>query len=113
MRRSDLLGNLVRTTLRAVAADAEQDVDPLAHQKVDHHLRFVRTARRAEDRAALVVNVLDHFIGQFDGGPTFGGIEALIAVANAQHAVHAVVEHQFLHEAADDVVDAGAQVRRR
>ena len=55
----DLFADLVSAALRAVAADAEQHVDPLAVEEIDHHGRILRPARTAEGRAAELVDFRD------------------------------------------------------
>ena len=57
----DFLGDRVGAALRAVAADAEQDVDARLRQKIDRVPRVVRAARRAEHRAAVMLDVADDF----------------------------------------------------
>ena len=54
----------MRAAQRAVAADREQDAHAELAQVVDHGGRVLRTARRAEDRAADVVDAAHHVGGQ-------------------------------------------------
>ena len=107
------LEQLVAAALRAVAADGEEDVhaapDQVVHGEADVH----RAARGAEHRAALLVDVVHELGRQHDRFRAAGGIQPLVAAAKAEHLLHAVGVVQFEEERADDVVQAGAQARRR
>ncbi len=103
------LGNRVGATLRAVAADGEQNVHAERFQKVHIHHRVLRPARGAQHRSAPMVNVLDHAVGQFARRFTLGRIEPLVTVTNADDGGHAVIRFQRVVQIADDVIDAGAK----
>ena len=105
----DLLIDLMRTALRAVAADAEEHVDALAMEEVDDDLRILRAARAAQGCAAQFVNLGDEGIGERNRREARGRVEAEIAVADAEHVAHAVVPRELLIDRADDVVEAGAE----
>ena len=67
---SHLFGDCMRPSLRAVAADAEENVNSAFDKKVDRHARLLRASRRAEHRAAVMMNVLDAFGSEIDRRPT-------------------------------------------
>ncbi len=65
-RRGHFLLQRLRASLRTIPADAEQHVDLLAFEKIDHDLGRLRTARTAQDRAAQIVNPFDKLRSQVD-----------------------------------------------
>ena len=76
---------------RPVAADHEQDVDPVAEQAVDHLVGILGAPGRAEHGAALGVDVVDHVRSQPDRLQAAALDETRVPVPEAQHLVDAVV----------------------
>ena len=108
-RCGDHAGDLLRAVQRAVAADHEQDVDAHLLEAVDDLLRVLAAARAAEDRAAVLVDAA-HDVGvELHDLVPVAGDEALVAVAEAEDPAHAVVARELHHQAADDVVEPGAE----
>ena len=105
----DHVGDRLRAVQRPVAADDDEDVDPELLEAVDDLLGVLAPARAAEDRAAVLVDVLDDVRRQLHHRTAVAGDEALVAVAEPDDPVHAVVAGELHHEAADDVVQAGAE----
>ena len=103
------LVEVVRAALRAIAADGEQDVhaapDEIVHRDADVH----RPARRTENRAAFLMNVVDELGGDRDRLHTARRIEPAVTAAETKHLRDAVAVVQFEEERADDVVEAGTQ----
>jgi len=93
----------------AVAADHEQDADAVGFQVVDHLRGFLRSAGRTQQCAAFVMDVRDRFRRQRHHLVAESRDEPLVAIAEAEDALHAVAARQFQHDSADDVVEAGAQ----
>ncbi len=108
-RRSISTDDVVRAAHRSVAADDHQDVDAELDEPVDDHGRVLRAARRAEDRAAALVDACDRL-----GGQRYDVVAELrdqpgVAVLEADHVAHAVVRVELEDDRADDVVEAGAE----
>ena len=103
------LVEIVRAALRAIAADGEEDVyaarDEIIHGPADVH----RSARRAEDRAALLMNAIDELRRDLHRFRAARRIESAVAAAKAEHLGDAVAVVQFEKERADDVVKARTQ----
>ena len=93
----------------AVAADHEQDADAIGFQVVDQFRGFLRSARGAQYRSALVMDVRDRFGRERQREMTIARDQPLIAVAKAEDLSHAVACPQFQHDAAHHVVEAGRQ----
>jgi hypothetical protein len=94
---------------RAVATDHEQDVDAEPLQAVDDLLRVLWPAGGAQHGAAVDVDVPNALRRQIHQLVAVGGDETLVAVAEADDAPHPVVVGQVADQAADDVVETGAQ----
>ena len=99
-------GDLHRPPERAVTADHEQRIDIHSFEAVDDLLRILPSPRRAQDRAAILVDVADHARREFDHVVGILRHEALVAVAEAVDLLHAVVKRELHDDAADHVVDA-------
>ena len=93
----------------AVAADHEQDVDGVGLEIVDHFAGILRAARRAEDGAALVMDVRHRLRGQLDRFMAEARNQAFVSITKAEDAFDAVTARELEHDAAHDVVDAGAE----
>ena len=106
---ANFLHDRVRAALRAVAAHAEKNVDPVLLQEIDHDRRRLLAAGGAEDRTALHVDVLHDLGGQCHRRQSGGFIQALVAVADAQHILDAVVVEQLVEHRPDHVVQARAK----
>ena len=99
----------MRAALRAVAPDAEEQIDALALQEIDDHGGILRPARRAQHRAALVVDPFHVFGRQQQRPRPLRRIQPLVAIADAQHGRHAVAMVELQEDRTDDVVQAGAK----
>ena len=98
-----------RATLSAVAADTENDVNPLFQKEIGHFIRVLLSARRAEDRAAIFVDSVDHLEGEWNRGETDFWNEALVAIADSDDVFYAIVEVQFKKDGTNNVVQARAK----
>lgn len=89
------LKQFVAAALGTVATDGEQDVhaapDQVVHGGADVH----RPARSAQHGAAVLVNVMDEFGGQHERLSATRRVESLIAVAEAEHVLHAIAVVQL------------------
>jgi hypothetical protein len=99
----------VGAALRPVASDAEEDVDLTLLEEVDHHGGVLASAGASQDGAAQVVDVLHEGLVEEPGLEAGLGVEALVAVADAQDAVNAVVLAELVVGGADHVVEAGRE----
>jgi hypothetical protein len=108
-----LVPDAVRALERAVAADQEQDVDPLAIEHVDGDDRVLLAARGAQDRAGDAVDALDHVLREDDRMERVPGIQRAVAVAQTEHRLHAVAVEQLEVERADDVVQPWRETAAR
>ena len=114
--RQAATGNLARnrmgSSLRAVAADAEQDVDLQTNQLVNRHVHLLATTRRPQHRPTRMVNRRHRLGRQIERRIARRG-QSTKAVANAQHALHPVVVHQLEDQRTNHVVQAGTQPAAR
>nr|WP_264198326.1 hypothetical protein [Pseudonocardia sp. ICBG601] len=78
-------------------------------EAVDDLLGVLRTARGAEEGAAVDRDVAHRLRGELDDVVAVGGDEAAVAVAEPDHPAHAVVVGQGADQAGDDVVQTRAQ----
>ncbi len=99
----------VGTALRAVAADAEQDVDALAVEEIDDCRGVLRAARAGERSAAELVDFGNVGVGDGDRREAGSGVETEISIADAQYVADAVVMGELEVDGADDIVEAGAE----
>ena len=104
-----LLTQRMRAALRAVSADAKQDVDPTGLQKVGHHGGRLAAAGTAQHGAAQLVDRFDKLLGQRDRLQAGLGIQAQIAVADTEHTLHAVILKEFIKHRANHVVQSRRQ----
>ena len=108
-----LLRHVARAAERAVAANAEEDVDVHPHERIDDDFGRLTSARTAEDRAAVLVDRV-HGVGvEQERRVAAVRVEAGVAEADAVDGLDAVVEGEDLHDALDHVVEAGTQPARR
>ena len=105
--------NVVRAARGAVAADAEQQIDVHAHQRIDHHAGVFLAARGAEDGAALLVDVVGVLVGQHDGSELAGRVQPPVAVTDAVDDRHFVLTPQRAGQELDDVVQPRAEAAGR
>jgi hypothetical protein len=107
------LVKIVRAALSAVAADGEKNVYP-ARDEILHCLAHVhRAARGAENRAALLMNVIDELRRDLHRLAAALRIEAAVTAAKAEHLGDAVAVVEFEKKRADDVVEARTQTAAR
>ena len=104
-----LLTQRMRTALRAVAAHAKQNIDPMGLQKVGHHGGRLAAARTAQHGATQFVDRFDKLLAQHDRLQTRLGIQSQIAVADTEHTTHAVVFSEFIKHRANHVVQSRRQ----
>ena len=105
----DLRRELHGTANGAVAADHEQDADAVRFEMVDDLTGILRSARRAEDGPALMMDVRDRCRRQCEGLVTEARDQSFVAVTKPENPLDAVPAHELEHDAADDVVDPGTQ----
>ena len=108
----DLHGDVVRAAAGAVAADAEQHVDVHAGQGIDDDAGVLVAPGGAENGPARLVDVIDHFGRELDGGEAVDGIQPLVAVADAVDHGNAVAVDEREREELDDLVQTGAESAR-
>ena len=107
------LEKIVPAALRAIAADGEEDVHA-ARDEVFHRAPYVhRPARRAENRAALLMNAIDELRRDLHRLDAARRIEPAVTAAKAEHLRDAVAVVQFEEERADDVVQPRTQPAAR
>src|SRR5262249_12431749 len=101
-----LLEECTGATLGAVAADGEEDIDAPADE-ILHGARLVHgTTRSAENGSGLVMNAVDHLVGEDEGRGAVFRIEALISPAEAEHFFDAIGLVHFEEERADHIVES-------
>jgi hypothetical protein len=107
------LVEIICAALRAVAAHGEEDVHPardeILHGSPDVH----RPARRAENRAALLMNAIDELRCDLHRLHAARRIEPAVTAAKAEHLGDAIAVVKFEKERADDVVESRTQTSAR
>ena len=104
-----LAGDVERAAERAIAADDEEDIDAEVVEAVEDAADILRAARGAEECAAEAVHAGDGLRREgFDRVAVFLD-EALVAVAESVDFVDAVAVIELHHEAADHIVQTGAE----
>ena len=81
----------------------------MAGQEIDHHGRILRSAGGPEDRAAIVVDVLDPVAREPYGGLAYIRVKSPVAVTYSQDFLNAVVHMQFQEHGPDHIVEPRAQ----
>jgi hypothetical protein len=109
----DLFGDVERAAQGAVAADAEQDADVEIHEPVDHLADILRPARRAENRAALLVDFGHEIRVEHERLNALLLDHALEAVAKPIDGLDLVPIRELHDQSPDHVVDAGTQPAAR
>ncbi len=104
-----LQGDGVGAAEGAVAADAEEDVEAVALERVDHHADVLMAAGESEHRAAVAMHVGDRRRVEVDGRRAEGGVEPLEAVAEPEDVAHPVLVVELEHHRAEHVVEPGAE----
>ncbi len=94
---------------RAVAPDAEEDVDVQYLEGVYHLAYVLVTARGAEEGAAREVYLADHGSRHLHHLVVILRDKPFVAVSYPQYPFYPVAVEQLVDEAADDVVDPRAQ----
>jgi len=97
----------------AVAAHAKEDVDFQKLQVVHHDLHILRPARRGQDAAADMRDVLDVVGRELDRYLAVFRIQSAQSVFDSQNIFYAVAVEQRHRHRTDDVVDAGAEASAR
>ena len=84
------LVEVVRASLCAVAADGEKDID-VARDEIVHRSRDVdRSARRTENCATFLMNIIDDLLGDLDRLDSALWVKAAVAAAETKHIAYAV-----------------------
>ena len=104
-----LLGDGMRSALCPVAAHAEEDVDVVGLEVVDHVDRVAAAARCAQHRAAHVVDVVDAIRGEHDRLEALVRVEPLVALADADDSGHTIVVGELVEARANGVVETGRE----
>jgi hypothetical protein len=103
----------VRAALRSVAAHGKKNVhvagNEILHGSTDIH----GTARRAKDRAAMLMNVINKCRRELHRLHSALRIESAVASTETEHLRDAVAVVQFEKERANDVVQARTQTATR
>jgi hypothetical protein len=107
------LVKIVRTALRAVATDGEENVNATRDQVIHRDAGTYRAARGAEDGASFLMNAIDELRRDLHRLGTFCGVEPAVTAAKAKDLGDAVAIVQFEKQRADDVVEAGAEAATR
>ena len=94
---------------RAVAADAEEDVDVHPLERVDHQLGGLASARGPENGAAELVDGVDGVDVERHRRIAAFRRKTGVAVADAVDGADAVVGGEDLDQSLDDVVEAGTE----
>ena len=107
------LVEIVRTALRAVATDGEENVNATRDKVIHRDAGTYRAARGAEDGASFLMNAIDELRRDLHRLGTFCGVEPAVTAAKAKDLGDAVAIVQFEKQRADDVVEAGAEAATR
>ena len=108
-----LLRHVARAPERSVAADHEEDVDVHAHKRIDNLLRGLLPARRAENRAAQLMDQIDLLRVQHERFVAEPRAQSREAEADAEDRLNSVVEGEDLDQSLDDVVEPRAETAGR
>ena len=95
--------------LRAIAADAEEDVDSIGLQEVNRHLGRLGAARCAQNRPALFLDVFNKIGGDVDQRVGGFWVETFVAVTDSAHGGDAVIVVKRQKDRAHHIVDAGTK----
>lgn len=96
-------------TLRAIAADGEEDIHIELFDGVHNSGRIGAAARRAQNGAAVSMDHRDAGGFQFNGFVAVFRQKATISEGNTQNITHAVLMPERHDEGADDVVESRAE----
>ena len=114
----DLLLDCMGAALRAIATNAEQDVDLSRVHEVHHDGRLLRTAGASEHGSTEVMNVSDESLGHEGGLEPRVRVEPSVAVSDPENAANAIVVRELEEPGTDHVVQsrtksaAGHECRR-
>src|SRR4051812_41042202 len=93
----------------AIATDDKKNVYAVGLKIIDNFTGVLRAARRAENSAALMMNMRHRFRGEHHRIMAEPRNQPFVAEAEPQDAFHAIPASKFEHKPAHDVVDAGAK----
>src|SRR6187431_1640773 len=108
-----LLKEIVRTTLRAVSANCEKNIDPARDEIVHGPANIHRSTRRSQNRAAFLMDPFHELRGDLHRFQAAVRIEAAVSTTKPGHLRNPVAVVQFQEQRANDVVEPWTQAAAR